>query len=382
MPPPDEASERISVPDGFEIRIFAISVPGPRLMAVGPDGELYVALRSSGQIARLPDRNNDGLSDGTEIAASGLSGPHNLEFRDGFMYVAETTRISRLSDGNGDGVYTNRQTVVSVNLGTNGHSTRTLHFGPDGNLYYAAGSASNNNPESDPRRAAILRFTPEGDIPNDNPFAGDADPRKRAVWAYGLRNSVDFFWTTSGRLWATHNGSDGLGDDLPPEELIIDVQKGATHGWPYCYTKVLGLNDPPQPEVHDMRVTLPSGFTCAQAVPALLTMPAHSAPLGITPAMGSGFPAAYQDDAFAAIHGSWNTAAVNARDCKVERVVVENGKLVRSETFANGWRAPGKPCGDSQTWGRPAGVIFGSDGALYISDDKGNRVYRVVYTGN
>ena len=381
-PPEDEASSRISVPPGFEIRIFATDLGRPRLMTVGPDGMLYVALYNANVIVRLPDRNHDGLADDIELAASGLISPHNLEFRNGVMYVAEIGRVSRLSDNNGDGVYETRQTVTDNIPGSGGHNTRTLHFGPDGNLYVAAGSSSNVTIESDPRRAAILRFTPEGGIPADNPFAGDPDTRKQAVWAYGLRNSVDFLWRPNGTLWATHNGSDGMGDDVPPEELVIAVQKGQNHGWPYCYTPTMGVNIPQQPEVRDTRVPLPAGFNCGMAVPALLTIPAHSAPLGITAAAGSDFPAAYQDDAFAAIHGSWNTTSGSVRDCKVERIIVENGQVTGSETFATGWRAPGQACGAAATWGRPAGVTIGSDGALYISDDKGGRIYRVFYTGN
>ena len=382
LPPADEAANRIDLPAGFEIRIFAQNLARPRLMSVGPDGAVYVALYNSGQIARLPDRNRDGLADGVEIAASGLTQPHNMEWRDGAMYVAETGRVERLTDTNSDGVYETRALVTDNIPGSGGHDTRTMHFGPDGKLYVSAGSTSNITPENDPRRAAILRFNPDGSIPSDNPFASDADERRRAVWATGLRNSVDFLWTPQGALWANHNGSDWLGDDLPPEEVVIPVQKGRSHGWPYCYTAVLGLNVPPQPEVRDTRIPLPPGFTCDQAVPATLTVAAHSAPLGMTWGARSAFPAEYQDDIFVALHGSWNVNNPNSyRDCKVERIIVQNGAVTGSETFATGWRPSGATCGDAATWGRPAGVTIGADGALYISDDKSGRVYRVVYTG-
>lgn len=381
LPPADESTARITLPAGFTIRIFAQGLNVPRLMATGPDGTVYVALRGSGQIARLPDRDRNGLADGVEIAADGLIEPHNLELHNGWMYVAETGQVSRLADENKDGFYEKHVLVTSNIPGSGGHTSRTLHFGPDGKLYVSAGSSQNIIAESDPRRAAILRFNPDGSIPPDNPFANDSDPRRQAVWAYGLRNSVDFLWSADGVLWADHNGSDGLGDNIPPEEIIIPVQKGKSHGWPYCYTPTLGLNQPPQPEVADTRMTPPQGFTCDQVVPALLTIPAHSAPLGMTKATTAGFPKAFQDDIFVAVHGSWNTTSASFRDCKIERVIVENGKVTGSETFANGWRAPGKPCGDGATWGRPAGVIIGGDGALYVSDDKSGRVYRITYTG-
>ena len=380
LPPPDAASRRITVPAGFAIRIFAQGLSGKaRFMAFGPDGLLYLTLMSDGKIVRLPDRNNDGLADGTEVVVTGLSLPHGLEWRNGWLYVAEGDKIERLRDSDGDGRLETRAVVTTNIPAPQGHTSRTLHFGPDGKLYVSVGSSCNACKESDPRRAAILRFNPDGSIPTDNPFVSNADTRKHPVWAEGLRNSVDFLWTPSGQLWANHNGSDGISDTLPPEEIVIAVPKGAHHGWPYCYTPGVGLNLPPnqREEVRDTQVALAAGFTCSMAVPAQLTDLAHSAPLGMTRGGGS-FPSGYRDDLFVAYHGSWNTTnTANYRDCKVQRIVIENGVLVRSTTFANGWRTSGQKCGTA--WGRPVDVIFGPDGALYISDDLGGRVYRIVY---
>lgn len=378
LPPADEAAQRLQVPPGFAVRIFADNLPQrPRFMAFGPDGWLYVSLMNSGQIARLPDRNGDGRADATEIVAGGLNLPHGLEWRDGWLYVAEGDRIERLRDGDGNGSLETRQLVTDNIPAPVGHSSRTLHFGPDGKLYVSAGSSCNVCEESDHHRAAILRFNPDGSIPADNPFATDTDERRRPLWAWGLRNSVDFLWTPGGELWANHNGSDGLGDDLPPEEIVIPVQRGAWHGWPYCYTPGVGVVS--GPEVQDTRMALPDGRTCDQAVAARFTAPAHSAPLGMTLGAGTLFPPAYRQSLFVAYHGSWNTTAANIRDCKVERIVLnEAGQPIAAEPFVTGFRAPGKPCGDAATYGRPADVIFGPEGAMYISDDKGMRVYRVI----
>ena len=150
----------------------------------------------------MPDRNGDGLADASETVASGLYLPHGLEWRQGWLYVAENDRVERLRDGDGDGVLETKE-LVTDNLPTGGgHRTRTLHFGPDDMLYVSAGSSCNICEEADPRRAAILRFNPDGTIPPDNPLASDPDPRQQAVWAWGLRNAVDFLWTPSGELWA------------------------------------------------------------------------------------------------------------------------------------------------------------------------------------
>lgn len=376
LPPADEASQRISVPPGFAIRIFAQRLNQPRLMAFGPDGMLYVAAMGAGQIARLPDRNNDGVADGIEIVARNLGQPHNLEWHDGWWYVAERDRIERFN-----AAFDQRERVTDNIPCCGGHSSRTAHFGPDGKLYVSTGSSSNNNPETDPRRAAILRFNSDGSIPADNPFATDADPRKQAVWAFGLRNSVDFLWTPDGQLWASMMGVDAISDDAPPEVIVTQVERGKNYGWPYCYNPTLGAISAAQKAlVRDPRVPLPAGFDCTMAAPALFTDLAHSAPLGMAFVSGKNFPGSLQNDLFVAYHGSWNTNTVaNYRDCQVARIVIENGLPVRSETFATGWRAANAKCMDS--WGRPAAVVFGPDGAMYISDDLGGRVYRVVYPG-
>lgn len=379
LPPADEASQRISLPPGFHIRIFASGFSGrPRFMGIGPDEQLYVSLISNGQVVRLPDRNRDGLADGIEIITSGINQPHGLAFYQGWLYIASGDRVERMAGPDSSGAFGPRVLVTDNIPAPAGHVTRTVRFGPDDKMYVSAGSSCNICNESDPRRAAILRFNPDGTIPSDNPFAQDADTRRRPLWAWGLRNSVDFLWSPGGQLWANHNGSDGLGDDLPPEEIVIPVQANRSHGWPYCYTPGVGVT--PGPEVRDTRIGLPAGFTCGQAVAAIFTAPAHSAPLGMALGEGHNFPAEYVDDLYVAYHGSWNTnSPANYRDCKVERVILENGVPVGSQTFATGWRAAGQKCGDAATWGRPADVAFGAAGEMFISDDKGWRIYRVVY---
>lgn len=393
LPPADEASSRLTLPPGFAIRIFADEIRGtPRFMAVGEDGEVYISLYQSGELARLPDRDRDGRADAIEIVADGFNLPHGIEWRAGWLYVAEAGRVTRLRDEDGDGLLEIRELVTANIPAAGGHTSRTLHFGPDGMLYVSAGSSCNVCAEEDPRRAAILRFNPDGSIPTDNPFANDADERRRAVWAWGLRNSVDFLWTPSGALWADHNGRDNLLDDqgstdtLPPEEIIIPVQGGKSHGWPYCYTAVSGVNIPLAPEALDGQsgLKLPEGFDCSleNVTPALFTDQAHSAPLGMTLATGKlAFPPQYQTSLYVAYHGSWNTSGSGIRDCKVQRILLDGETPLASEVFVSGWRAAGQACGSPNTWGRPADVIAGADGALYISDDKAGRVYRVVYTG-
>lgn len=375
----DEAAQRISLPPGFAIRIFAEGLEGnPRMMDFGPDGALYLTLMYGGEVVRLPDRNHDGRADGVEVVADGFELPHGLEWHDGWMYLAVSNKVLRLQGFDAKGRFKTQEVVIPDIPGPAGHFTRTVHFGPDGKLYVSAGSETNVGPEGDPRRATIMRFNPDGSVPADNPFAHDPDPRRRVVWAEGLKNSVDFSWTQYGQLWATHNGTDHLGDDLPPDEVVVQVQRGGHHGWPYCYTPGLGLNmKGERHEVPDPRI---EGFDCRKAVPALFTAPAHSAPLGMVWGSKTNFPPEYRKDLYIAYHGSLGVQnAAKYRDCKIERIVIENGLPVRAEPFAGGWRDPGQSCRDS--WGRPVGFAIGPDGAMYVSDDKGGRVYRIWYRG-
>ena len=153
----------------------------------------------------------------------------------------KTTASNACVSSSADGILDVKELVTDNIPGGGGHFTRTVHFGPDGKMYVSAGSSCNVCAETDPRRAAILRFNPDGSIPPDNPYANDGDVRKRAVWASGLRNSVDFLWTPSGGMWASMNGRDnlkdasGLPDTLPPEVIVFPVQSGGFYGWPYCY---------------------------------------------------------------------------------------------------------------------------------------------------
>lgn len=380
LPPADEASARLQVPDGFAVRLFAEGLGTPRLMTVGPDGWLYVADIDGNRLLRLPDADNDGLADTVEVVAADLPLAHNAEWFEGWLYVAEGSQIERLRDADDDGAFETRELVTDNIPGPVRHRTRTLHFGPDGKLYVTAGSSGNNEPESDPRRAALLRFNPDGSIPDDNPFIDALNEQRHPIWAEGLRNSVDFLFLPDGRLWANHNGSDLLGDDLPPEEIVIEVGKGSHYGWPYCYTPSLGATPPGTTEVRDERVDLDPAVlsNCDEAIPALFTDLAHQAPLGMVQYNATAFPADYQGNLFVAYHGSWNST--EPRDCKVQMIVVEEGVPVESRSFLTGFRdSETEDCGGA--WGRPAGVAVGVNGELFVSDDQNGNVYRVVYLG-
>ena len=374
----DDAS-RLVVPENFAVRVFASGLMKPRLMTVGEDGSLYVAEQEGGRVSRLVDADFNGVAESVTVIAENMPGAHSVEWFNGWLYVSEGSQIERIQDADGDGTFEARELVTDNIPEPVRHVSRTLRFGPDGMLYVSTGSSSNNTPETDPRRAAILRFNPDGTIPADNPYANDADPLRQPIWAEGLRNSIDFLFTDRGQLWANHNGSDDLGDDTPPEEVVINIEKGKNYGWPYCYTPVLGAVPAGTVDVRDERVPFGGSISsCDQSSPALFTDLAHSAPIGMTQYKSYAFPEKYQMGIFEAYHGSWNSGV--PRDCAVQFISVENGVPVSSEPFMTGFRDSAEQnCADA--WGRPAGVTVGRDGQLFVSDDQNGNIYIVTYTG-
>lgn len=338
-------AERVQVPPGFRVEVFAAGLGGPRLMAWSPSGDLMVSIPQRGQVVLLPDRDRDGRADRAVVFAADLDRPHGLAWRDGWLYVAETGRIVRLRDGDGDGRADRHEVVVADLPAGGGHWTRTVTFGPDGKMYVSVGSSCNVCEEADPRRAAILQF--------------NADGSGGRIFARGIRNAVGLTWhAASGRLWATNNGRDWLGDDLPPETVVVAAD-GAHFGWPYCHAG--DLPDPDFPR---------EGF-CARSAPPAVKMQAHSAPLGLAFYTGTKFPPEYRGNLFVAFHGSWNRSVPTGY--KVVRIPFQGDKPGPVLDFATGWLQ------GRSAWGRPVDVLVGTDGALFVSDDGAGQIYRITY---
>lgn len=342
-------SAELATPPGFVTNVFAEGLNGPRFIAFGPDGALYVADRGNGRIVALPDANQDGVADELRVFADNLDHPHSLVYQADAWYVGVPSGVIRLVDSDGDGTADQRETLIDDYPTTGAHSTRTVAFLPDGRMVVSIGSSCNVCQEADKRRAAIVVY------------AGP-DATGEAIFASGLRNAVGLtIQPQTGTLWATNNGRDLLGDDVPPE-TVYQVEEGANYGWPVCINGY--LEDPDEG----------SAGSCAGIGRPVVEMQAHSAPLGLVFYTGTTFPTEYQDDLFIAFHGSWNRSELTGY--KVVRLPFTNGQpAAQVEDFATGWLA--EASGEVQ--GRPVGLAVGPDGALYISDDKGGLIYRIQY---
>jgi glucose/arabinose dehydrogenase len=341
--------EPINLPAGFGISVFSAALSSPRMMTLGPDDQLTVADRGAGRIVRLPDRDGDGVADGLEVIAGDLRAPSSIAFyADGSLYVGETTQVLRLSAPDEAGVFQKREVIVG-GLPDGGHSTRTVLFGPDwATLFVSIGSSCNVCVEEDERRATIVRYNPDG--------SGEK------IYARGLRNAVGItFRPGTNELWATNNGRDWLGDDLPPETIYV-VEGEDDAGWPYCHSG----------RIEDPDFGGPNA--CDGVLAPAVEMQAHSAPLGLTFYSGQQFPDEYHGDLFVAFHGSWNRTTPTGY--KVVRIPMQNGSPGPVQDFATGWLRE-----DGSNWGRPVDVLTAADGSLYVSDDSAGVIYRIFYSG-
>jgi glucose/arabinose dehydrogenase len=314
-------------------------------MAVSPEGILVVAQRAN--VIALPDANGDGRAE-PRILLTDQQYAHSVAFANGYLYIATTPAVLRVRWVNGAISGTPEVIAELPSSKPSVHSSRTIRVGPDGRLYVAMGSSCNVCVEEDPRRTTIQVFNADGG--NGHTFAS------------GIRNAVGFDWDPrTTRLWAGDNGIDKGGDEVPPDEINL-IEEGKNYGHPFVMGR--GLATP----LADDR----SAADRARVAPVdpAFELPPHMAPMGVSFYTGTTFPEAYRTSLYVALHGS--TDRSSKAGYKVVRLVMENGRPVRSEDFITGWLS-----GDTVT-GRPAGIVTGADGALYVSDDNKGFIYRVA----
>ncbi|TXK51581.1 sorbosone dehydrogenase family protein [Pontibacter qinzhouensis] len=344
-----EDLQRLKLPEGFRIDYYARNVTDARSMAISPSGIVFVGTRSNDKVYALVDRDGDGQAEDVVEVATGLDTPNGVAYHEGALYVAEVGRILRYP--NIEQTFRNKPQyeVVTDKYPTDQHhGWKYIAFGPDSKLYVPVGAPCNICKPEKPIYATITHINPDGS--------------GLEIFAEGVRNSVGFDWHPDTKeLWFTDNGRDMLGDNLPPDELNRAPQKGLHFGYPYCHAGTIS-----DPEFGSER-------NCLDFVKPARTLSPHGASLGMKFYTGSMFPERYRHQIFIAEHGSWN------RSDKIGyRLMLASldgsGNVTAYEPFAEGWLQNG-----TDDWGRPVDVLVMPDGALLVSDDKNNAVYRITY---
>ena len=400
----------ITLPPGFCATIFADNLGHVRHMVVAPNGVLYVntwsgryyrndAPPDGGFLAALKDSKGDGRADVIErfgdSERQGATGGTGIAFYKGAIYAEQNDKILRYALPPDSAVPTQAPEVVVSDLPLTGdHPMHPFAIDAEGHIYVDLGSATNacqkqnrvaGSPGYDPcteleTRAGIWRY-------DANKTGQRFSPAER--YATGLRNGEGFAFDSSGRLFVTQHGRDQLWQnwrqfytpeqsaELPAEE-VVELEAGGDYGWPECYFDGFQGKLVLAPEYGGdggKKVGV-----CAQKKAPAAFFPGHWAPNDLLIYNGADFPAAYRGGAFIAFHGSWNRAPEPQGGYNVVFQPFKDGKTAGGfVVFADGFAGAVKEPGRADF--RPSGLAMGPDGALYISDDKHGRIWRVTYHG-
>jgi glucose/arabinose dehydrogenase len=334
--------KKLKLPPGFHIEIYASGIAGARTVRVGRRGTVFVA--GADKVSAIV--NDDGRRR-VQVVASGLTQPAGLAFHDGALFIAETSKISRIDDIESKLDAPPSPRVIYADLPNEQiHGARFLGIGPDGKLYVAIGLPCNNC-VAPAGFGEIRRLAPDG--------------TGVEVVARGVRNSLGFDWLPhSKQLYFTDNGRDWLSEDAPSDELNRLRKINEDFGAPYCYQG--NLADP----------QFGWGRSCDEFTAPIFLLGPHTAPLGMRFYTGRRFPEDYRDAIFVARHGSWNRTRKIGGDV-VALHLNKEGSVQSMEPFLTGFLQ------DNAYVGRPTDVQPMADGSLLISDDWNGAVYRVTY---
>ena len=348
-PPNDIPLDKLRVPPGFKVELWAHGMPGARMMTRGDKGTIFAGTRQIGRVYAITDK---GDKREHVVVAEGHVMPNGVAFRKGSLYVAAINKVLRF-DGIED-MLPKAPEAVDLSAAFNlppelHHGWKFLAFGPDGKLYIPVGAPCNNCEVDPDAHANIRRYNPDGS--------------GMEIVARGVRNSVGFdFHPQTGELWFTDNDRDWMSEHGPQCELNRVSQPGENFGFPVCHGH--GQVDPElgKPESCD-GVTLPAAL-----------MGGHSAPLGMRFYTGAMFPKEYQGAIFIARRGSWNRTNKIGFDV-VLATLSSDGKRAGISPFLTGFL----DAGNDSFWGRPVDVLVMPDGALLVSDEQNGAIYRISY---
>jgi glucose/arabinose dehydrogenase len=339
---------KLEVPKGFKVELWASGLPGGRAMALSDSGKkVYLGTRVMGRVYEVTDAGDKRT---VRVVVDRLTQPAGVAFNNGSLYVFAIDKVLRFDD-----VENNAADMRPVDLTAKfdlppqqHHNWKYVAFGPDNKLYVPFGSPCNIC-EPPKEYGQIRRYNPDGS--------------GKEVIATGVRNSVGFDWHPQTKeLWFTDHGRDWMGDG-PQDELNRLAKPGQNFGFPYCHAN--GVAD----------VDFPKKDGCKGVTRPVALMGPHAAAMGVKFYTGRMFPSEYRNTMFIARKGSWNRAKPFGFDVVNVRPG-EDGKSAKITPFLTGFNE-GKE--EYKFWGRPAYVQQMPDGALLVSDEQNGAIYRISY---
>lgn len=367
---------------GLAVTAFAVGLDHPRWLQVLPNGDVLVAesnapsdgekpsgfkawmagrvmkkagatVPSADRITLLRDADNDGVAEVRTVLLKGLHSPFGMALVGNELYVANADAVWRFPYRDGETAIADKGVkVTDLPAGLNHHWTKNLIASRDGGkLYITVGSNSNvgeNGMDKEEGRAAIWEL--------------DRASGEKRLFATGLRNPNGLAWEPdTGALWTAVNERDEIGSDLVPD-YITSVKDGGFYGWPYSYYG----------QHVDSRVKPQNPELVAKALVPDYALGPHTASLGIAFSQGTSLPATFANGLFVGQHGSWNRKPKSGY--KVIYIPFKNGKPDGAPVDV----LTGFLNADEDAQGRPVDVRLDKHGALLVSDDVGNAVWRVT----
>ena len=207
--------ETTVVAAGLEAPWDLVFTPGGEALISERDSSRLLSIDSSGNVEELQRLPENGTGEGGLL---GIALSPNYE-SDGYIYAYYTTdtdnRVTRFRPGEDPEPILTGIPVLTY------HNGGRIAFGPDGNLYVGTGDAgdTSNSQDLNSLGGKILRVTPEGDVPADNPFSNSP------IYSYGHRNVQGLAWDEGGQLYATEFGQNRYDE-------VNRIQPGGNYGWP------------------------------------------------------------------------------------------------------------------------------------------------------
>jgi glucose/arabinose dehydrogenase/mono/diheme cytochrome c family protein len=399
----------LKLPAGFCATVFADDIGHARHLVVGPGGVVYVNTWSGEYYDNVPphagrflvalqDKSGAGKADVIErfgeTVQTGGAGGTGIGMYEGSLYAEINDRIARYAlSGNSIVPKNAPETIVSkLPLGGD-HPMHPFIIDAKGSMYVDVATATNScQPQN--RQPKVLGANPCTELEtrggiwlyDANKTNQTFSPAER--FATGIRNAEGFAIDSDGRIFVTQHGRDQLHTNWPdlykadqeatlPAEEVMLLKSGGDYGWPECYYDPFQQKLVLAPEYGgDGKAVGP----CAHKLAPAAVFPAHWAPNAMVHYDKKQFPARYRNGVFIAFHGSWNRAPYPQGGYNVVFQPLAGDRAPGNcEIFADGFAgAVMTPEGAAH---RPSGLAVGADGALYVSDDVGGRIYRIVYQG-